>query len=713
MRSISSERWYQLADLRPALWGHLRIVRQQFRGETWHLLRDPRSGRQHRVNAAAYALVGRMDGRLTMQRIWELALLELGDAAPTQAEALELWIALRDAGLVRLPAATDAEALFERERRHQRRDRRERVNPLSLRLSLGDPSRLLALLAPWASRLLTPWAAWGWCLLIGLALWQTLPQAGAVAAFAREHQGAPHMLLTFWLVYPVMKLCHEMAHALALKVWGGEVHDMGVSLLLLVPVPYVDVSDAAGLRARRRRVLVSLMGIIVEAGLAAAGALVWLHVADGVLRNLAFAVMTIGGVSTLLFNGNPLMRFDGYHALADAIDSPGLGPRSDACWRYLFARWWLADAGARPPVIARGEWPWLLGYGLASLVWRILAALLAVTFLSSIHVGLAVLAAGGLLGLLVILPLYRLWQYLATSGGLAGRRGRARWRALTALCLPGVLLCAVPWPDTSVAPGVLGLPEATQVRARADGWIEQVLVQDGQAVAAGEAVLRLSNPALAADFARVDANLMALRVAHHHALFTEPARAPGIERELQRTQAEHSRLLAEQEDLWVRSPAQGRIALGPAEDLPGRHLARGATAAYLVPQGPASVRVVVTQAAAVRLQQPPRGIEVRLVGDESVGHPARMLRLAPAATDQLPSAALGEGHAGPVRTDPADPQGRRLTEPMFEIDLLLPDQPLDRLGALVWARFDHGHAPLAVQGWRQLQQLWVARRSGS
>ena len=179
---------------------------------------------------------------------------------------------------------------------------------------------------------------------------------------------------------------HELAHAVAVRVWGGEVHEFGISLLLLMPVPYVDASAAAGFRERHRRVMVSLVGVIAETALAAMAAIVWLSVGDGVVRDIAFATMLIGGVSTLLFNGNPLMRFDAYHALADAIDSPGLGRRGDALWLSLAQQYLFGVRQPRRPAVAPGERPWLLGYAAASFAYRVVVAVAIVGWLVHLNV---------------------------------------------------------------------------------------------------------------------------------------------------------------------------------------------------------------------------------------------------------------------------------------------------------------------------------------
>ena len=104
---------------------------------------------------------------------------------------------------------------------------------------------------------------------------------------------------------------------------------------MFLPVPYVDASSSAAFQEKWRRALVGAAGIVVELVLASFALLVWLNVEAGLLRAFAYNVMLIGGVSTILFNGNPLLRFDGYYVLADLLEIPNLADRAKRFSRSL------------------------------------------------------------------------------------------------------------------------------------------------------------------------------------------------------------------------------------------------------------------------------------------------------------------------------------------------------------------------------------------
>ena len=711
MSTIFSEHWYRVAHLHPSLRSHVKIDRHCYRGEIWHVLKDPISGRQHRMNSLGYRIIARFDGRMSMQEIWDQAVVESGDDAPTQAEAMALLAQLHASELIRTEATPDIADMFDRADQRRGRDRRQRLNPLSMRVALLDPTRWLDAGAPLATWILRRWAAWAWLALVSTALVLLAPRAAALGTYAALHLSTPRMLLTLWLAYPLIKALHELAHAFAVRVWGGEVHEMGISLLMLMPVPYVDASSAAGFRERHRRVLVSLMGILAETTLAALAALLWLNVADGVLREAAFATMLIGGVSTLLFNGNPLLRFDAYHALADAIESPGLAPRSDAYWRYLGRRYLMGASLAQRPTMAPGERGWLFGYGLASGVYRIVVSVTVVGWLAGLNLILGVGAGLWLLATMLVRPAYRLVRYAQLSPELRGQRVRAGAVASVVVFVPLVLVFALPVPERTRAEGVVWAPEQAQVRSQEEGVVEQVTAQDGQQLAAGDVILQLRNPVLDTELERVEARLRGLEVAYNNLLFSAPAQAGGVAQELRLATAERERVSARIGALTLRSAVAGRIALRQAQDLPGTYLPRGALVAHVLAPEAASVRVLVSQADVARVQMQPGPIDVRLADDPNTSLRASLQAQTPAATRQLPSAAFGDRGGGSVVTDASDTQGLRALEPLFALDLQVPQRALDRIGGRAWARFEHGSRPLAAQWWRRLQQLLIGEFS--
>ena len=330
-------------------------------------MQDHASGRAHRFSPAAYRFIGLMDGRRTVQDLWDGLNEQAGDAAPTQDEVIRLLGQLHAADVLICDVTPDSRELLRRHGRLERMKWKQRIwTPLAVRVPLWDPDTFLARTLPYVRFLFTRLGAAIWLLTVGIAAVLAAANWSALTDDLIDRALAPQNLALLWLVYPFVKAVHELCHGYATKVSGGEVHEIGVMFLVLVPVPYIDASAAWAFRDKRRRMLVGAIGIMAELLMGAIALFVWLTVEPGTVHTVAYNVMLISGVSTLLFNGNPLLRFDGYYVFADAIEIPNLGNRSNQHLGYLAQRYLFGSKDAKSPADTRGERRWLTTYGIAA-----------------------------------------------------------------------------------------------------------------------------------------------------------------------------------------------------------------------------------------------------------------------------------------------------------------------------------------------------------
>jgi putative peptide zinc metalloprotease protein len=707
MESLFSSRWYRVAGIHPRLRSHVRVSRHVYRDQVWYLLQDQSSGRNHRVDEAAFHLVGRMDGKRSTDEIWHSLLNQLGEHTPTQDDTIELLCQLSDNDLLQCEITPNVAELFRRRFEKVRKRRVAMLNPLSFRVPLFDPDKLLSRLEGVARALVHPASLALWALAIALGLVAAASHWREIGAFAAVHMLTPKYMLILWLAYPFVKAFHELGHGLAVKAWGGEVRETGVSILLLVPVPYVDASAASAFPEKHRRALVGAAGIMVELFLAALATLLWINVQDGVVRDVAFVVMVIGSVSTVLFNGNPLLRFDGYFVLSDVLDLPNLGPRANAYMTYLAQRHLLRMDGAVCPATARGEPSLLLGYGVMSFAYRCFVAGLIVFWCGHYSFWLGVLAAGLICFSMIVAPLAKAVQFLRKAPQLA--RSRQRSYAIAGSIAAGVLvlLFVVPVPFSTTAQGVVWLPEQARVRAETGGFVIQVLATDGQSVHAGDALALLSDPELISQEAAARAHAMALEIEYTRAMGVNTPMSQSLKEELDAKRTQVAELQRRIRNLRVTAQVDGTLSMPRPQDLPGRYIGRGEILAHVLRPEDISVKVAVPQADAGVIRAGTSEVQVSLTDQHGETVAGKLTGEVPAATAQLPAAALGDRAGGPVATDPADSDGLRTLEPVFLFDVRLASKQLERVGARVWVRFDHGARPIALQVERRLHQIFL------
>jgi putative peptide zinc metalloprotease protein len=424
--------------------------------------------------------------------------------------------------------------------------------------------------------------------------------------------------------------------------------------------------------------------------------------------------LAIAGVSTLLFNANPLQRLDGYFIATDLLDLPNLASRSAAWWHDVLQRRLLRLPGVEPMAVARGESAWLAVYSPLAWLNGIGVAALAVAWLGHLSLALGLLAGALLSWQMIVQPVWRLGRHLRRAA-LAREGSLQRWRCLGFGALALVLLVlAVPLPQRLLVAGVVWPADDAQLRADESGFVAEVVAGDGATVAAGDLVLRLANPGLETRLERQRARVEAIETELFNALPSAAAAdgsALGNRRaELVAALAELDSLVERVAALEMRARVAGRVALHQAADLSGQFVQRGHLLGQVLGAEAGRVRVAMLESDASDLQLTPRKASVRLASAHTSGQRGILVRDGGGATQRLPSAALSTRHGGDIATDPAD--DLKALRPVVLLDLRLDGASADgreRLGERAWVRLDNGFAPLALQAARELQRQVMQR----
>lgn len=709
--SFYSPSWYRVADLKPCLVGHASIHRQHFRGQLWYVLEDRASGRFHRFTPAAYFVISLMNGERTVRQIWELACKRLSDDSLTQHETIRLLSQLHQSDVLHGDVPPDVGEMSVRAAKTRNRKLIVSfVNPLAVRLPLFDPDQMLN-----ATQLLfRPFFTWfGVAVLVGV-IGYALVLAGMHWSELTENIVdrvlVTKSLLLLLVTYPFVKALHELGHAYAVKHWGGEVHELGVMFLVFMPVPYVDASSASAFREKSRRALIGAAGIIVELLLASMALFVWLNASEGLVRAFTFNVMLIGGISTVLFNGNPLLRFDGYYILADLLEIPNLADRAKRYFIYLAVRYLFGVKDAPSPTNAPGEAAWLVTFGVASFAYRLfivaVIVLLVATKFFVIGVVMAIWSAAMMIGI----PIGKALWFLVQDPSLSHNRGRALAVCGGAVAAIAGILLLVPVPYRTVAEGVVWTPEQSAIFAGTDGVVVSLMAHPNAQVAAGQPLIGMKDELLAARVRVLSAETEEFRLRRDAVYSTDPVQEQLAAEQLRRAEGELALARLRQSLLLVRSPDAGRFILKRPEDLVGRFVHKGELLGFVPPHREPRALVVVPEGAADLVRSDTRDVELRLADDPGTTYRARILREVPDLNNKLPSAALSTAGGGELVADPRDPKADKSFTKVLHLEIEFPGGPAAReIGGRVYVRFDHGAEPLAWRLYRGLRQLLLKR----
>jgi putative peptide zinc metalloprotease protein len=313
-----------------------------------------------------------------------------------------------------------------------------------------------------------------------------------------------------WLLLAigVAKTLHELGHALMCKHYGGEVRELGIMLLVFAPCLYCDVTDAWRLPSKWRRIAVSSAGVCVELVLASAATIVWWYAQPSVVQLVALNIMVICTLNTLLINGNPLLRYDGYYIFSDFMEVPNLWQRSREALRYFWSEWLMGQPTAADALLPARQRPWLAAYAIASKVYLSMVCVLIVWGLAkslapyrlenvAYAIGLTIFGSALIAPLKSVVELARNPLQRAEM-----QRGRV---AIVAAIVLAIVIGVLAFPvDYNVSAPLLLLPaDAARVYTTAEGTLENMLPA-GTKVSQGEAIGKLTNVDTDVEIARLE-----------------------------------------------------------------------------------------------------------------------------------------------------------------------------------------------------------------
>lgn len=707
-------------------------------------LKDPLSLAYFRLRDAEYAVFRQLDGRQTYGALLD-TLRRLFPAEAWSLENLKAFIgSLVQSGLLTSQVPGQGRSMVTREERSRQQAWLRRLSSvLAFRWRGIDPEPLLHRTESWTRWAFRPVTLAVCSALIVVAMllvtlrWETivrrLPEATSLLGMGN--------LVSLTLIFIGIKLLHELGHVLACRHFGGECHELGIQVLLFVPLFYGDVTDAWMLSRRWPRIAISAAGIFVELVLASVATLLWWWSVPGLLNSMFLNVMLVCSINTLLFNGNPLLRYDGYFVLADLLHLPNLAAQGRQTLMSLCERAIAGDSDEEVELHSRRWWT-LVTYGVLSAAYRVFVTIGIVWFLHQFFgrgLGLFATAISVLLVVgAVVAPLRELASRVrqrVRDDSLSP--GRLR-RGLAAIGLLLVGLLWIPLPFSVSAPFVVFPGEAQPIFVTASGRIESAVasgtrVQEGDSL--GELVnheLQLQLERQASEVARLSARLRNLE-AQRSRDEAAAMRIPTTRDELAGAKRRFEQLTTEVRRLKLLSPATGTVLPPPnvprtrtADDtLPEWHgtpidtdnlgaTVREQTLFCYVGDPSRQDALLLVDQNAVEFVRPGQSVRLQFRSAPGVLREGRVAEIASSRSETVPRELIVSQLAAARSDNGASP----LSEVLYEVRVQLNSAPSNRPAAAALyspgnARITCGFQSLGSRLWRLLRNTFSAELSSS
>jgi len=664
---------FDLSRAFPKLRDDLAVTPQTFGGQRIYIVEDPLSGNFYRLGLRECEFLFQLDGTRSVQTVLQ-HLAETTQGQPlSEGEAIALCHWLVGAELVSTPTSVLPERLADVAALREQRSGLARINPLMIRIPLLVPDRFLELLRPWLGWIYSPPVVALAAVLLVVAGIRLLADGGQLFVQSLDGIFAPAQQLKLLACSLVLKLAHEISHGVACRRYGGYVRESGVLLLLFAPIPYIDVTSSWKFRSKWQRIQVAAAGMYVELILAAVAALVWSTTDQGPLNQLCANVVLMASITTVIFNANPLMRFDGYYILSDWLEIPNLYSSGQQYVMRLAKRVFLnvSTPNSLPPTL-RGTWVKL--YGCCAFVWRLMICVSLVAGAAALFHGAGIVLAIVASAIWLLPPVCRLARYLfrpasdelpqrlrlvATAGGLV----------LLVLVAP----YWIPWPFAKRAPAIVRYAPLEIVRSESAGFVQQVCVRSGQPVAKGEVLAVLENEELASECRLLDLAVQQASVR---------CRMLRKRRKMAALQAEQQQLSAVTEQfeekrcqlsrLTICASRAGTIIGRNLEVLVGTYLKEGDEICGIGDERQKEILISINQDDVnVFHEHLSQTVAIRMPGSRKMS--GILERIPPSASRRLPHAAFGTTLGGPLmvraRSDTpasaADREAFEMIEPRF------------------------------------------------
>ena len=476
----------------------------RYHGRTFWVVKEPVGLNYFRFHEEEYAILCMLDGMSSLDDIKAQFEQQFQPQKITYHDLLQFVGMLHRSGLVISEAAGQGKQLCKRRGEKKWRELMGKLsNVFALRFRGVDPDRFFNAIYPYTGWFFR-WYTVVCVMLIGLA---ALTLVGVnFETFTRRlpafHEFfGPKNWLYLGATMAIVKVLHEFGHGLSCKHFKGECHELGAMLLVFTPALYCNVSDSWMLPNKWHRAAIGAAGMYVELFLASIATFLWWFSSPGLLNSICLSVMFICSVSTVVFNGNPLLRFDGYYILMDILEIPNLRQKSTEITKRFFV--WLClgiEQPENPFLPHKHQWAFGL-YTVAAVIYRWVVVFSILFFLNKVFepYGLKIIgqliALSGLVGL-VVQPVWQLAKFFYTPGRMHKVKRERMAATVAVLAGAAAFVLFVPLPYSVKCTFEVQPRGAQQVHPVVAGQITEVVRRPGQAVQPGEPILKLVNPDL-------------------------------------------------------------------------------------------------------------------------------------------------------------------------------------------------------------------------
>jgi len=593
----------ELKHSRPKLREDIRFNQQTHHQEINYIVEDPIKSKYFRIGLPEYRFISLLNGQCSIGDALSQIAKELGNDAFSEHEAAVVLDWLLEMELLVPSSGIKQHELDNRRQKSKDQANLKYANLLFLKIPLFNPEKLLTLLSPMFSWMLGRGFFVVWLLVVFSGIYQVVVNAERFKVSGDQlfslHNWA--WLIGAWII---LKVIHELFHGLVCKKFDGKVYEAGVIWILFAPIGYVDATSSWMFDSKWKRMYTAAAGMYIEIFIAAIFAWVWVYAEPGPFRELAYNILILASVTTLLFNANPLMKFDGYYIFSDFVEIPNLYQEGSAYVRHLGKKYLLGMNSQFPSRSVKQDLI-IKVYGICSFIWRILVMLTLMIIANHLFFGAGIVLVISSLFVMLGIPLFRLFMLFKDGGQFEQPN---IWQFVIRLSLLlGIVFIAITqftFKQDVAAPSVVDFKSIQNIYAKHEGFVQEYFVVDQAYVEQGQPILQLQNSQLTASIQALELKVKQAKL-QQNALLKERkiANLQALNQKMNALALQLKEKQQQQQSMTVLANESGRVILPEVQTMINRFVDRQTILAKVVNDQDKHLVFTVEQSDFNQLQQ--------------------------------------------------------------------------------------------------------------
>ncbi len=572
---ISSQSSKAQTGVLPKARADLEITEQVYYGNPCYVLKDPTSLRYYRLRPPEYTIFKMLDGKTTLEDVLKTLAIRFPDDTFDAQSVMSFIIMMRGGNLLQATGDSTTDYLMKRKQQLTRSIwQRIKTEYMFFKIPMLDPDKLLTKMDRVIGSFIYSKAMIIFTLIMFVVAIYML--------FSNIDNLGQRQPLLSWtnlmFLFPALfciKIIHEFGHGLTAKHFGVEVHEMGILFLVFMPCMYCDVSDAWMISKKHKRVWITAAGIAVEVFLATAATIIWaITVPGSMINQFALNVMLAASINTIMFNGNPLLRYDGYYFVMDMLEIPNMKQKATQYLWYLGKKYVLGMEKAEKPIDLDTRESGILAYAICSAIyrWFIIFAIVTMVWKFLEPYGLESIAAIMAISTIItsfITPFFKFLKFLGAQWDSIHVHPVMATAIILLICSSIVGILWIPIEQSVDTQCIIRPAELTPLYVSRPGFLElnndkSQWPDDGMAVKKGDLILQLSDPELIYRVKDLELQKKQKQIALNQARnIGKAVEEKQIIEELKALELYLDRAKSEKSHLDIISPMDGIIVLNP------------------------------------------------------------------------------------------------------------------------------------------------------